>query len=205
MSFSDAEKFWSERFSGEDYLFGTAPNVFLTTRKHLFRPGQRALSVADGEGRNSVWMASLGLEVTAIELSPVAVEKARKLAAGRGVSLRFVVGSVFDWAWPRQAFDVVAAIFVQFAAPTERARLFRQLIEALAPGGVLILQGYTPKQLEYRTGGPPHAENLYTEALLRESFGDLQILHLHEHEDVIREGKGHNGISALIDLVARKP
>lgn len=205
MSFPDAEKFWSERFAGDDYLFGTAPNVFLTTQKHLLRPGQRALSVADGEGRNSVWMASLGLEVTAIELSPVAVEKARKLAAARGVSPRFVVAGVFDWAWPTEAFDVVAAIFIQFAAPAERGRLFRQIVEALAPGGVLILQGYTPKQLEYRTGGPPHVENLYTEALLRESFADLQILHLREHEDVIREGKGHNGTSALIDLAACKP
>lgn len=204
MSFPDAEKRWNERFAGEDYLFGKAPNVFLTTQKHLLRSGQRALSVADGEGRNGVWMASLGLEVTAIELSPVAVEKARKLAAGRGVSPRFVVGSIFDWAWPREAFDVVAAIFIQFVAPAERGRLFRYIIEALAPGGVLILQGYAPKQLEYRTGGPSQVENLYTEALLRESFADLEILHLHEHEDVIREGKGHNGMSALIDLVARK-
>lgn len=85
------------------------------------------------------------------------------------------------------------------------ARQFAGIRQALKPGGLLILQGYTPRQLAYATGGPPHAENMYTEALLRDAFGDWDILHLREHDDIIDEGAGHSGLSALIDLVARKP
>jgi cyclopropane fatty-acyl-phospholipid synthase-like methyltransferase len=204
MSFPDAQEFWDARYAGEGYLFGTEPNAFLVSQAHLLRPGQRALSVADGVGRNSVWLAEQGLDVTAVELSPIAVEKARKLAAERGVSPRFHVADVFSFDWGEAAFELVAAIFIQFAAPAERAGLFARMKAALAPGGLLILQGYTPKQVEYRTGGPPCAENMYTEALLREAFADLEILHLRSHEEEVREGTGHKGWSALIDLVALK-
>ena len=204
MSFPDAKEFWNGRYAAEGYLFGTAPNAFLVSQADRLKPGQSALSVADGEGRNSVWLAGQGLDVTAVELSPVAVEKARKLAAQHGVSPRFEVGDVLEFDWGRERFDIVAAIFIQFAAPAERVRLFVRIQEALKPGGLLILQGYTPRQLEYGTGGPPHAENMYTEALLRQAFADMEILHLREHDDEVREGKGHSGPSALIDLVARK-
>lgn len=204
MSFSDAREFWNGRYAADGYLFGTEPNAFLASRATLLQPGQRALSVADGEGRNSVWLASQGLDVTAVEISPVAVEKARRLAARRGVSLRFEVADVLDFDWGQGCFDVVAAIFIQFAAPAERERLFARIKDALKPGGLLIMQGYTPKQLEYKTGGPPHAENMYSEALLRSAFGDMEILHLAEHDGEIREGSGHSGRSALIDLVAKK-
>lgn len=204
MSFPDAQEFWNRRYAAEGYLFGTAPNAFLVSQAHLLQPGRRALSVADGEGRNSVWLAEQGLDVTAVEFSPVAVEKARRLAAERGVGPQFHVADVFSFDWGRAGFDVVAAIFIQFAAPAERAGLFTRMKAALKPGGLLILQGYTPKQVEYKTGGPPQAENMYTEALLREAFGDMDILHLREHEEEVREGSGHSGRSALIDLVARK-
>lgn len=204
MSFPDAREFWNGRYAAEGYLFGTEPNAFLVSQAHRLKPGQHALSVADGEGRNSVWLAAQGLEVTAVEISPVAVEKARRLAAQRGVSPRLEVADVLDFDWGRERFDVVAAIFIQFAAPAERERLFARTREALKPGGLLVMQGYTPRQLEYRTGGPPRAENMYTEALLRSAFGGMEILHLAEHDDEIREGSGHCGRSALIDLVARK-
>ncbi|GAB4173894.1 MAG: class I SAM-dependent methyltransferase [Rhodocyclaceae bacterium] len=205
MNFPKARDFWNQRFEREGYLFGTEPNRFLVSQRHLLAPGMQALSVADGEGRNSVWLAGQGLEVTAVEFSPVAVEKARRLAGSRGVSPRLHVADVFEWEWPRERFDIVAAIFIQFAAPGEREPLFGRMKEALKPGGHLVLQGYTPKQLDYRTGGPPHVENLYTEALLREAFADFDIVHLREHEDELAEGDGHRGRSALIDLVARRP
>lgn len=203
MSEADARDFWNQRYGCDGYLFGTAPNRFLASQRALLRPGARALSIADGEGRNSVWLAQQGLEVTAVEFSPVAVEKARRLAAQRGVAPHFHVADVFRWQWPQRAFDVVVAIFIQFAAPEERAALFRSMAGALAPGAVLILQGYTAKQLELRTGGPSRIENLYDAALLREAFATLDILHLAEHEDDLAEGSGHCGRSALIDLVAR--
>jgi len=97
------------------------------------------------------------------------------------------------------------AIFIQFAPPPERDRIIEGIRRTLKPGGVLILQGYTPKQIEYGTGGPPSAANMYTSELLREWFGDWDIRHLHEHESFISEGTHHHGMSALIDLVAKKP
>jgi 2-polyprenyl-3-methyl-5-hydroxy-6-metoxy-1,4-benzoquinol methylase len=151
-----------------------------------------------------VWLAQQGLSVVSVDFSAPAVEKARRLAAERGVEVEFHVADVLAWDWPRQAFDIVAAIFIQFAAPPERDILFARIKEALKPGGHLILQGYTPKQLEYRTGGPSAVENLYTAALLREAFADMDILHLREHEDFLTEGTKHYGMSALIDMVARK-
>jgi SAM-dependent methyltransferase len=165
----------------------------------------RALAVADGEGRNGVWLAEQGALVHAIDVSPLALEKARKLAAQRGVALETEQSDVLDWTWPQAAYDLVAAIFIQFAPPPERDRIIAGIRSTLRPGGVLILQGYTPKQIEFGTGGPPNAANMYTPELLREWFGDWEIMHLAEHESVISEGSHHHGMSALIDLVARKP
>lgn len=211
MSGTDHESFWSARYrdAGEDYLFGTAPNRFLAAHAALFATGGRALSVADGEGRNAVWLARQGLKVTATEISPVAVAKAQKLAAGQHVEVDFAVADVLTPAWPpadyAAAFDFMVGIFIQFAAPAERERLFAGMKRAVKPGGLILVQGYTPKQLEYRTGGPPTVENLYTREMLLDLFDDFEILELREHEDVLEEGRAHKGRSALIDLVARRP
>lgn len=206
MSF-DHEALWSARYreAGDDYLFGTAPNKFLAARSGYFGDGVSVLSVADGEGRNSVWLAEQGCAVTATEISPVALEKAAKLARGRHVAVNLMQADILNWTWPQNAFDVVVGIFIQFAGPAERPRLLAGMKEAVKPGGLLLLQGYTPDQLKFRTGGPSAAENLYTAALLREAFADWEIVLLHEHEEVIEEGRAHAGHSALIDLVARKP
>jgi cyclopropane fatty-acyl-phospholipid synthase-like methyltransferase len=195
---------WNGRFAAPEYIFGTAPNGFLASQKNLLRPGQRALCVADGEGRNSVWLAEQGLAVTAFDVSPVGVEKARRLAAERGVRVRYDVASVYDWRWPEAAFDVVAAIFVQFADPAMRSFLFERMVRSLAAGGLVLLIGYTPKQHQYKTGGPKKAENLYTEPMLREAFSTLEIVQLREYDAELAEGSQHCGPSALIDLVARR-
>ena len=197
--------FWNARFATDEYIFGTAPNVFLASQQALIRPGMRALAVADGEGRNGVWLAEQGASVHAIDVAPAALEKARKLAVSRGVTLETEQADILDWAWPEAAYDLVAAIFIQFAPPPERDRVIAGIRRTLKPGGVLILQGYTPRQVEFGTGGPPNAANMYTPELLREWFGDWQIVHLAEHESVISEGSHHHGMSALIDLVAKKP
>lgn len=197
--------FWNERYSTDDYIFGTAPNVFLASQAGLIRPGMQALAIADGEGRNGVWLAEQGVQVHAIDVSPVALEKARKLATERGVSLEFEQADVLDWGWPEAAYDLVAAIFIQFVPPPERDRIIEGIRRTLKPGGVLILQGYTPKQVEFATGGPGNAANMYTADLLRGWFGDWNIAHLHEHESLITEGSHHHGMSALIDLVAIRP
>ncbi|MGV8990567.1 MAG: class I SAM-dependent methyltransferase [Thiobacillus sp.] len=197
--------FWDERYATDDYIFGTAPNVFLASQAGLIRSGMRALAIADGEGRNGVWLAEQGAYVHAIDVSPVALEKARKLAEERRVTLEFEQADVLNWNWPEETYNLVAAIFIQFAPPPERDRIIAGIRRALKPGGVLILQGYTPKQVEFATGGPPDAANMYTAELLRKWFGDWDITHLNEHESFISEGSHHHGLSALIDLVAIKP
>lgn len=200
-----SQEFWDGRFAGDDYRFGTEPNAFLAAQAHLFRTGHTALAIADGEGRNGTWLATQGLDVLSIDFSRNGLDKARRLAEQRGVSIATEQVDIAEWHWQPDRFDVVAAIFIQFAAPPLRQRIFDGIVSTLAPGGHLILQGYRPEQLEYGTGGPPNAENMYTEDLLREAFAALDILHLRAHDSPLREGDGHAGMSALIDLVARKP
>jgi hypothetical protein len=118
--------------------------------------------------------------------------------------MEIIEADLAAWPWPIAAFDVVVAIFIQFAPPPVRAKIFAGMQAALKPGGLLILEGYRPKQLEYGTGGPPQAENMYTRALLESAFAGLEILHLAEYDAEIAEGSGHKGMSALIDLVAKK-
>ena len=196
---------WDERYAQEGYVFGEQPNAFLARQKHRLQSRVRALAVADGEGRNGVWLAEQGLEVVSLDGSPVAQDKARRLAERRGVQLTFELADLSAWIWPEREFDVVAAIFIQFAGPELRTRMFEGMRRALKPGGLLLLEGYRPEQIAYATGGPSAVENLYTEAMLREAFADLQILELSAYDAVIEEGAGHSGRSALIDLVARQP
>jgi SAM-dependent methyltransferase len=196
---------WNERYSGEDYLFGTEPAAFLVAQAHHLPPGARVLSVADGEGRNSVWLAGQGHRVVAFEPAANAREKARRLAEARGVAVEHHAAGVEEWGWAPEAFDAVAAIFIQFAGPEGRRAIFEGIARTLAPGGVLLLHGYAPRQIGYGTGGPPHVENLYTLDLLHASFPGWDVLHEADYDAEIDEGRAHSGRSALIDFVARKP
>jgi SAM-dependent methyltransferase len=202
--FTDPAGTWNRRFGDERYLFGTAPNSWLREHAEIWQPGQRILSVADGEGRNSVWLAARGLIVDAFDVAEIGVAKARRLATTQGVAVNFAVNDCDAFPWPQDTYDGVAAIFVQFADPATRERLFANIKRCLKPGGALVLQGYTPKQLDYKTGGPPHASHLYTMAMLRDTFADLELVELREYEAELAEGSGHRGRSALIGLVARR-
>ncbi|MCW8158151.1 class I SAM-dependent methyltransferase [Stutzerimonas stutzeri] len=196
---------WNERFKEDDYLFGKEPNAFLASQAARFTPGMKVLSVADGEGRNGVWLAEQGLDVLAVEAAPRAIGKSRLLAAERGVSLTHECADLLSWHWGTERFDAIVAIFIQFAAPDARAQMFVNMQRALKPGGLLLLEGYRLEQLQYGTGGPQDPTHLYTAGLLREAFAGLEILHLAEYNVHIEEGTRHRGMSALIDLVARKP
>jgi cyclopropane fatty-acyl-phospholipid synthase-like methyltransferase len=195
---------WQERFAAPGYLFGTEPNAFLKDHAHLLRKGEKALAIADGEGRNGVFLAEQGLDVLSVDFSPIAQDKARKLAAERGVTLRIEQVDIIDWDWPREAFDVVAAIFFQFVLPPERDKIFAGIKKTLKPGGLLLLEGYGLKQLEYKTGGPSNPAQLYTRELLEQAFGDFSSLDIREYDRVVNEGDRHAGMSALIDAVGRK-
>lgn len=195
---------WNERYAGEEYHFGTEPSGFLMSQRDFLKPGMHCLALADGEGRNGVWLAEQGLHVLSVDSSSVAIDKARALAAKRGVKIDLDLADLAHWDFGVDKYDVVVGIFIQFAPPDLREQMFEHIKQCLKPGGLLLLHGYTPRQLEYRTGGPSAIENLYTESMLREAFSDMAIISLREYDQDIQEGAGHSGMSALIDLVARK-
>jgi cyclopropane fatty-acyl-phospholipid synthase-like methyltransferase len=192
---------WEGRFGADGYLFGTAPNAFLAAQKARLPKHGRALSVADGEGRNGVWLAEQGLDVVSMDFSPAAQVKARKLAAERGVSITTEQVDLSTWAWPENAYDVIVAIFAQ---PLDRDTLFTGVQRALKPGGLLLIEGYTPKQLAYGTGGPSDVERLYTREQVERAFTGMSDVIVNEYDAEIYEGDGHGGMSAVIDLIAIK-
>jgi SAM-dependent methyltransferase len=195
---------WEDRFNAPDYIFGKEPNYFLASRKPLLPKSGTALAVADGEGRNGVWLAEQGLDVTSIDFSPAAQAKGVALARERGVKVKFAQADVHAWHYPDAAFDLVVEIFTQFSTPAERALKWAGMRRALKPGGLLILQGYTPKQLQYGTGGPKEVENLYTRDMLAKAFADFHDVKIVEEELELHEGAAHGGMSAVIGLTARK-
>ena len=195
---------WETRFSVKEYVFGEAPNAILGSKKALLPKSGRVLALADGEGRNGVWLAEQGLDVLSVEFSPAAQAKSKALAARRNVHLTFELADVHDWAFPEDAFDVVADVFTQFSNPEQRRRKWSGMKKSLRRGGLLLLVGYAPKQLEFGTGGPGALENLYTRDLLEREFSDLTRIGIEESEQVLAEGTGHAGMSAVIDLVGWK-
>src|SRR5258708_13643106 len=195
---------WNQRFLREDYLFGTEPNAFLAGERGRRRAGDRGLAIGDGEGRNGVSLAMQGLDVLSIDFSSVALKKAAALASERGVSLKTQVADLDDWTWQADRFDVVAAIFIQFAGPKLRERIFAGICRTLAPGGLLLLQGYRPEQLAYGTGGASQAENMYTAPLVRPALAELDILRPQEHDNAVPEGKGDDGLGAVVPPGAPK-
>ena len=204
MAESDQAAFWDERYAADEYLFGTAPNAFLAREVHRLTPGSKVLAVADGEGRNSVFLAQHGHRVVATDVSERALDKARALAEPRAVEVEYRQANLAEWEWPGEAFDAVVGIFIQFAGPELREDIFEGMHRSLKPGGLLLLEGYREEQLAYRTGGPPNIENLYTEDGLRRAFSTWEIELLDAYDAEIEEGIGHSGKSALIDLIARK-
>ena len=195
---------WEARFTEPGYLFGTEPNAFLKSKAHLLKPGQTALAVADGDGRNGVFLAERGLDVLAVDLSPTGLKKSQALAKERGVKLRFEQADLETWSWPVAAFDVAVGIFFQFSGPAARARIFAGIKQALKPGGLLLIEGYSSEQINYKSGGPSQPERLYTRALLEEAFADFSSLAIEEYDSMMSEGGRHVGMAALIDLVGRK-
>ena len=202
-SLSEYER-WESRYRAPEYIFGRQPNYFLASCKALLPKSGKALAVADGEGRNGVWLAEQGLDVLSLDFSPAAQQKAAALAKERGVKMVIERGNVHSWNYPENAYDVVCDIFSQFSSPAERASKWAGMKKALNPNGLLILMGYTPKQLQYGTGGPKEVENLYTRTMLEQGFGELRNMKIVEQELEMHEGTSHAGLSAVIGMTARK-
>jgi SAM-dependent methyltransferase len=205
MSFSDATQFWNERFDKTEFIFGKEPNEYLVEKTHQYlKSKDRVLCIADGEGRNGVWLAKQGMQVVGFDASDIALAKAKQFAHDNQVEVEYSFSDTDSFAWQENTYDAVIGIFIQFADPAMRARIFQQAYKATKPGGLFILQGYTPKQLDYKTGGPSLIEHLYTEELVKDLAKDFGILEMVSYEKELSEGPRHAGMSALLGLVARK-
>ena len=195
---------WQGRFAVPEYIFGEEPNVFLASQKHRLPKSGKALAVADGEGRNGVFLAEQGLDTLSMDFSPNGQAKAQALAKKRGVTLKTELADVHAYNWPSEEYDVIAEIFTQFSTPAERAGKFAGIRKALKKGGLLLLEGYSPTQLEYGTGGPKQLDQLYTMELLEHEFGGFSKVLIRQYECMMSEGGAHAGMAAVIDLVAVK-
>ena len=205
MSFADATQFWNERFDKDEFIFGKEPNEYLVeTAARFLKKNDRVLCIADGEGRNGVWLAKQGMQVVGFDASDIALVKAKQFAKDNQVEVEYLFSDTDSFDWQANAYDAVAAIFIQFADPVMRERIFQNVYQTLKPGGIFILQGYTPKQLDYKTGGPSAIEHLYTEESIRGLVKNFEVLELVSYEKVLNEGARHSGMSALLGLVARK-
>jgi SAM-dependent methyltransferase len=196
--------FWHERYSEADFAYGTEPNAFLASLQSQIPAGGKALAIADGEGRNGVWLAQQGCEVTSVDYSEAGVEKARKLAKERGVAINAVCADLSEWDWPENEYDLVISIFAHFPPPL-RKQVHAHILQALKPGGTLILEAYHPTQMEYKTGGPQSPELMYSVETLREDFAGADITSLEDLVAEVNEGKYHFGKGAVTRMVAKKP
>jgi SAM-dependent methyltransferase len=195
---------WDRRYSGGEFAFGAEPNLFLRSLGWRLRPGMHALALGDGEGRNGVWLAEQGLGVTSVDWSPLGTAKARELAAGRGVALDAQTADLTRWAWPEAAFDLVAWIYVHLP-PEDRAVVAAGAIRALAPGGLLALECFSPAQGGRRSGGPREPALLFTRPIAEALFAGLEVLELFEGTVLLDEGPKHQGQAEVIRALFRKP
>lgn len=196
------ENFWDKRYAGADYLFGTQPAAgLIALEPHLV--GGKTLVVADGEGRNSVYLASRGYDVRAKDYSQVAKVKAKALAKEAGVDVDFVLSDIYDAGWSDEAYDNVVAIFIQFVPPERMEEVFTALSRATGAGGTLLIHGYTPEQVALGGGGPGNPDHMYTPDMLANAFSHMQITVNRAYTATLEECRGHSGPAALIDFVAK--
>ncbi|TRO79105.1 SAM-dependent methyltransferase [Desulfuromonas acetexigens] len=194
---------WDQRYAADEYVYGKKPNDFLAEVSGRLAPG-KVLCLAEGEGRNAVFLAGRGHAVTAVDASAVGLEKARKLAAERGVEIAVRVADLADFAIAPASWDAVVAIFCHLP-PDLRRLVHRRVVDGLRPGGRFILEAYTPRQLQFKTGGPPTAELLMTLADLKEELTGLDFEIAEEIERDIHEGHCHFGRGAVARILGRKP
>ena len=200
---SDGKKFrdWDDRYAGSDYLFGTAPNDFLKSVTNRLTPNSQILCLADGEGRNGVYLATLGHKVTAIDQSRVGLEKAKKLAEQKQVSIETIEADLAEYDLGVESWDCIVSIFFHIPSAV-RAHIYPRIITALKPGGILVLESYTPEQLNHGTGGPPIADLMLTKDELAQNFSEMNLEHLQELERDVIEGAGHTGLASVVQLLA---
>ncbi len=200
---ANPEKMWDQRFSQAEPVYGNQPNAFLAAQACRFQRGMKLLVPADGYGRNGIWLAQQGFSVHTVDLSGVGVKRARKTAEAAGLAMTIEQADLAMWKWPEAEFNGVFAIFLHLP-PEVRAKVHRAMLGAVKPGGLVILEAFSPTQLKYSSGGPKRVELLYTAEMLRQDFSGAEAMVLEEKEAQISEGSMHSGAAAVVDGVFRR-
>ena len=193
---------WEQRYGIEAYLFGTEPNEFLRSSLPGL-PGGTVLCLAEGEGRNAVFLAENGYDVHSVDLTDAGVAKTLRLAESRRVKVDAVVGDLAEFDIGADRWDLIVSIFAHMA-PAARRQLHRRVVAALKPAGVFLLEAYTPQQVGRGTGGPSTPETTMTLEALREELAGLEFVHAEELDREVIEGPGHTGSGAVVQVIARK-
>lgn len=200
---TDQQALWDARYAAEDYLFGTAPNEYLASQAHRLAPGQRALAVGDGEGRNAVWLARQGLDVTLVDISPVGLEKARRLAEAQGCRIETIAADLTRWDWPRERYDLAVEIFVHVPV-ADRQAIHRAMAACLKPGGLALVEAFQKRQADRPSGGPRTAPLLYDAVSLSDDFATLEPLELLDGTVLLAEGSKHRGPAQVVRYLGRR-
>lgn len=209
MSTPLSPEYWNQRYAEAGFAYGERPNAFLASQAIRLKPGGRVLVPGDGEGRNGVWLAEQGFEVTSLDMSQVGCEKAAQLASARGVSMEVICTRLEEWTWPTQHCDAVVSIFLHLPEPL-RTRIHRAMRESLVPGGIVLMEAFTPAHLPLRAqnasvGGPGDIALLCSAEQLRSDFAPLEPALFEEAEVDLEEGAYHRGRGAVIRAIFVKP
>lgn len=194
---------WDQRYSQKPFAYGREPNDFLAQAAVALPTGSDVLCLAEGQGRNAVFLATLGHNVVAVDLSRVGLQRAMEWAAENGVPLTTLVADLADFDMGEERWDGIVSIWCHLP-PDLRRDVYRRCIRALRPGGILILEAYTPEQVENGTGGPPNPEMMATLDELKQDLDGLEFLYAMETEREVHEGDLHNGWSAVVQIMAKK-
>ncbi len=195
---------WNEKYSDPRFIYGTEPNDFLKQSAHHFQPGGKILCIAEGEGRNAVWLAEQGFQVTAVDASDVGLAKGRALAKSKGVSVHWIHADLRQYDPGSHVWDGVVAIFAHLP-PDLRSQVHADCVESLKTDGVLLLEAYTPEQLEFKTGGPSNPDWLMTPEMLQQELQGLTFERLQKVEREIIEGIGHTGTGSVVQVIGVRP
>lgn len=194
---------WDQRYSSDSYAYGIEPNDFLKEKFYQLPIG-KVLCLAEGEGRNAVWLAKQGCQVTAVDTSEVGLKKARELAELQGVNITTVHADLADFEIEPEYWDVIVSIFCHLP-PELRHKVHHRCVQGLRSDGLMLLEAYTPAQFKYKTGGPPSSAMMMDKNSISAELKGLQFLHLQECEREIHEGEFHNGTGAVVQALAKKP
>jgi cyclopropane fatty-acyl-phospholipid synthase-like methyltransferase len=194
---------WDERFAQSEPVYGDEPNAYLRAHAHRLSPGMSVLVPGDGYGRNGIWLAKQGLRVHTLDLSTVGVARARDTARAVGLEMTIERADLSTWPWPESEFGAVVSIFLHLP-PDLRQTIHSRMLHALKTGGIVILEAFTPAQLQHSSGGPKQVELLYTAELLRQDFASAEVIELEESAINLNEGRMHLGPAAVVHGIFRK-